>query len=72
MHHPSLVLWALSASIVGEGQKMRCSAWSGNVGHEGVNQNVMGTFLLDGIDLNYICIIHIKGLGQDTTQGSSR
>ena len=29
----------------------------------------MGTLLLGGIDLNYICIIYIKSLGQDTAQG---
>lgn len=34
-----------------------------------INKNIMGTSLIDGIDLNYTCVIYIKGLGEDTTQG---
>lgn len=37
-----------------------------------VKQIIMGTSLLNGIDLNYICVIYIRVLGQDTIQGVFR
>lgn len=35
---------------------------------ENVNQNIVGTSLLDGIGLNYICVVGTQVLGEDTSR----
>lgn len=73
MHHPSPVLWPFPPPSRGKGSRWWAAGgrtfrtWTG-----AINQDIVETSLLEGIDLNYICVTYVKGHERIQPKGSSR